>query len=497
MIRRAFSHFPLRVVITTVVLVLLVMTAGVTWFLTFRNGQRSIREIAEQMGRQGMANVRQHLESYLSVPTLINTMNLFSFTLGDPHENSPGLTTRKFEAEIGNFTTVISVAYANEQGEYLGISRGIEGVPLDLAISGPGTGYRMEGWALSPSGARLRMFDRSAGTFDPRTRPWYRTAVIAGKATWTPVYLWISGDAGIDAVTPVFDSSGKLRGVLDTSLTLAGMGSFLKEIRVTPRSEVFIMDRLGMLVAASTVANPFSVKGNNLQRPPASESEDPVVRFGARTIARDLDTGDGIRSEQQFSLRIGSNRQIMDVAPFQDGPGVDWLIAEVIPESDFAQNIYHDMRSTAIFVAVFLLLSGFVTLLLARRVTAPLELLSSMARSLAAGDLSRTIAVEGSDEVSELAASFNHMAAELRTSFASLAESEARYRAFLANNAAGIFRFEALVPMPLSLSEEDQVDWLYDNFVMAEHNEAALDVLGFSPDAELVGKNPGGLAASL
>jgi len=173
------------------------------------------------------------------------------------------------------------------------------------------------------------------------------------------------------------------------------------------------------------------------------------------------------------------------------GPGIDWLIAEVIPETDFAQPIYGDMRTTAIVVAFLLLLSGYAALLLARRVTSPLEALSGMARSLAAGDLSQTVRLEGTDEIGNLASSFNSMAAELRRSFASIAESESRYRAFVADTTAGIFRFETRAPMPLEISEEDQVDWFSRHFMLAECNEAAVRMLGHRLERDILGMDPG------
>ncbi len=490
-VRRAFSHSSLRIVITATIVILLTLTAGVTWFFTFRNGQVSIRELASQLGRQSMANIRQHLETYVSTASMINDLNSFAFGLGDVTDVSTDRLARRFRAEIDRFENVTSVGYSDEQRESVAVGRGIMGFPLAIALSGQGTGYYFDAYALDERGSRGELFYHSQQTYDPRMRPWYQDAARARAATWSEVYLMTSGDAGIDAVKPLYASNGQLRGVLDVTLTLTAMGTFLKSIRVTEHSEAFILDRSGMLVAASTVASPFATNGPRLERLLASASDDPVVRTGARKIARELRTGDTMGAARQLSLDIGHQRQIMYVSPFRGGPGLDWLIAEVVPESDFAQHIYDDMRSTAILVAVFLLLSVFVALLLARRVTAPLVLLNGMARSLAAGDLSRTIQLEGTDEIGQLAASFNVMAAALRRSFASLAESEARYRAFVADNAAGIFRFEARAPMPLSISEDDQVEWFYRHFVLAECNEAAVRMLGRRSEQDILGADPG------
>ena len=77
---RLFGRMTLRVAMTTVFAVLLTVMACVTWLLTFRNGQASIRELADQFGRQSMANIRQHIASYMAVPRLVNDINLYSFS---------------------------------------------------------------------------------------------------------------------------------------------------------------------------------------------------------------------------------------------------------------------------------------------------------------------------------------------------------------------------------------------------------------------------------
>lgn len=492
-IRRAFSHLPLRVVITAVVIALLTVTALVTWFLTFRNGRASIHELADQLGREGMENIRQHLERYTAAPVLVNEINSFAF-FHDPYLGTPAAVPRmgdRFLEEIAKFDTITSVGYSDEQNESIAVGRQILGVPLVLGVSGKATQFHQEAYELDQTGQRLKRFYRSSLPYDPRLRPWYQVARAVREEAWSPVYLMTTGDPAIDAVLPVYFPDGRLRGVFDTTLTLAGIDRFLETIHVTAHSRAFIIDRQGMLMASSTAATPAAPSGDRAEPSPGSKADDAMVRAGSRVIMSHLAAGDTMEAERQFSLRMNGTRHVMHVAPFRSGPGIDWLIAEVIPETDFAEHIYDDMRTTAIFVAFLLLFSGYAALLLARRVTSPLEVLSRMARALAAGDLSQTIRLEGTDEIGNLASSFNTMAGELRRSFVSLAESESRYRAFVSDSSSGIFRFETRAPMPLGISEEDQMDWFYRHFLLAECNEAAVWMLGHRRERDILGMDPG------
>jgi PAS domain S-box-containing protein len=440
MLGRAFHRSSLRIVITVVFAVLLSIMAGLTWFLTYRNGQVSIRELAGQVGRQSMLNIHRQLEDYLRGPRLINEINAFSFQQDAVTASGRRVMGMRFLAELTRFPTVVSIAYADEEGQYFGVSRDVGSVPLSLAIADRSTDGHLEGWQIDQAGRRLRRFAVSEAPFDPRKRPWYTSAVSAGAPVWTPVYLWVSGDAGLDAVTAVRDGTGRLQGVLDVSLTLSGIGTFLKGIGATSHSTAFILERSGLLVAASTIATPYRQSGVTLDRLSAAQSGDLVIQSASAEIARVLAAPGGITGDGDWSFTLAGIRENLRVAPFSDGPGLDWLVAEVIPESDLAQQIYKDMRSTAVFVALFLALSMGVAMLLAQRIAGPLKVLSGMARGFARGELGQPIVVEGTDEVGQLAASFNVLAEELRRSFGSLTESEARYRSLFEGMPVGLFR---------------------------------------------------------
>jgi signal transduction histidine kinase/HAMP domain-containing protein len=484
------GRMSLRFVITAVFAALLVVMAAVTWFLTFRNARGSVEALAEQVGRLTMVDIRQNIDHYLSVPRLVIEINSFAFGQDLPQAVTRGALARRFAAELKQFDSVVSIAYANEKGDYVGMSRATEGIPLALGVSGPSTGGRLVGYRSDYQGRQFEEFDQSVGPFDARERPWYSTAIAADGLAWTPVYMWVTGDAGIDLVAPVRDRSGRLRGVLDASLTLSGIGKFLGAIRATPHSQSFIMERSGALVAASSIEIPYRRSGETLHRFSGADIEDPSIREGARTIMSALASGDSFETERQFRLRAGSAYSVMRVARVHGGPGLDWYFAELIPESDFAQHVYDDMRTTAVFVLLFLLASMAVALVLARRISAPLKLLTRMARSLAAGGPDVTIEARGTGEVVQLAQSFNSMAADLRRSFDSLQGSEARYRAFVSNSDAGIFRLEAAEPIPVSLPEDERLERFYRQFFLAECNDTAVRMVGGRSADELQGRGP-------
>jgi PAS domain S-box-containing protein len=65
--------------------------------------------------------------------------------------------------------------------------------------------------------------------------------------------------------------------------------------------------------------------------------------------------------------------------------------------------------------------------------------------------------------------------------------SEERYRAFIAQSSEGVSRLEIDPPVPVTLSEDDQVDRLYAGARIAECNDAMARMYGYSEARELVG----------
>jgi len=68
-----------------------------------------------------------------------------------------------------------------------------------------------------------------------------------------------------------------------------------------------------------------------------------------------------------------------------------------------------------------------------------------------------------------------------------LRQSEERYRTFIAQSSEGVSRLEFRPPVPLTLSEEDQVNAMYGSATVAECNDAMARMYGFAEAHELVG----------
>ncbi|RMF65014.1 MAG: PAS domain S-box protein, partial [Cyanobacteria bacterium J069] len=154
-----------------------------------------------------------------------------------------------------------------------------------------------------------------------------------------------------------------------------------------------------------------------------------------------------IQAAHQLDFVVDGQRQFVQVLPFQDGRGLDWLIVITVPEADFMGDIYTTTRN-AIWLALGSLgLAIALGILTARWVSRPMQRISQASNEIAQGALSQHIAPSALREIDQLATSFNSMAGQLQSSFAKLEQkneelriTEENYRSIFENALEGIFQ---------------------------------------------------------
>ncbi len=267
--------------------------------------------------------------------------------------------------------------------------------------------------------------------YDPRTRPWYKAAIQAGKPTWSPIYLFTATpELGITPVVPIYNPNGGLKGVLAIDLTLSQIRDFLRNLKISRSGQAFIIERSGDIVASSTNELPFVTSKEKRERRKAVNSTNTLIRGTALYLQKQFRTFDKINSNQQFIFDLDGKRQFLQVTAMQDGRGLDWLMVVVIPEVDFMERINANTRSTILLCLAALILATVLGILTARSITRPILRLSAaswtLAKQAATSDITNTkleqkVVMQGAKELRILAQAFNHMAQKLRESFTDLA----------------------------------------------------------------------------
>ena len=214
----------------------------------------------------------------------------------------------------------------------------------------------------------------------------YKQSLKAGKPTWSPIYF---GDAIHTPVMarsqPVFDKNGKVLGVLFTTLRLSLIRNFLQTLKVGKNGQIFIVERNGMLVATSTSEKPY----RDRQRFQAIDSKDIVTKETGKYLRERFNNFNEIKSSQQVDFLLSGQKQFVQVVPFQDGKGIDWLIVIAVPENDFMEQINRSRHTTILLCLLALFLATVLGIVTSEWIARPIRRLGKATSAIATATSSK------------------------------------------------------------------------------------------------------------
>jgi signal transduction histidine kinase len=232
----------------------------------------------------------------------------------------------------------------------------------------------------------------------------------AGKTYWSPVYFKNESEPYVTLAVPV----GKYAVEVTTAeVSLGGVLKIVSQIEVGPGGYAYVVDSSNHLVA---------------------HPDSRVLR-----AKRDLSTLVQLKSAR--AERSGPSADV-PVAVVADGLGggrvlaahaaiapLGWLVFVERPAADAYAPLRAPITRSAVIFVLGLGLSILASLLLARRMVAPIRVLQEGAARIGAGDLSHRIEVRTGDELQALGDELNRTAGQLEESYANLEQKvDARTR---------------------------------------------------------------------
>lgn len=224
----------------------------------------------------------------------------------------------------------------------------------------------------------------------------------------------------IPAVAPVYDGDSQLVGVLGNNFFLSQINDFLGQLEIGETGETFILERSGLLVATSTEAQSFRLEAGRPQRIEATTSEEPLIAATATHLLERYGSFDTMEQETQLSFSFQGQRHFLQVTPFQNGQGLDWLIVVAVPESDFMGQIQANTRQTIWLCLGAVILASGSGVLTSRWLMRPILNLAKAAQAIAQGHLTQQVPPSRLQELEILGIAFNQMSQRLAQSFRDL-----------------------------------------------------------------------------
>jgi signal transduction histidine kinase len=411
--------FPLRVVLIVPFILQLLGAVGAVGYLSYRNGEQSVNDLANRLMDEVGNRVVDNLDSHVQIPRQLNQTKLNAIATGTLSPTKTEGWEKFLWHQIQSYPYINITSIAMNSSDYRAAEKLSNG-KTRLNYSGEDTQQTFYSYETNAKG------DRTVPAFtvpnaDVRKHSGFMQAAKAGKPIWTDPYVsFLEPTLILSAMHPLKNAQGKLDSILIASLRLDYLGQYLSTLKISQTGQVFIMERSGKLIATSSNELPFRIESEKRELIQSIDSKNPLTNATAQAIKSRFPI-ETLKAAQRFNFVDQQGRsQFVKVLPFNDPQGLDWLVAVVVPESDFMTQIQANNRNTILLSLGALGLAIGVGFWTSRWVVRPIGDLNRAARAIAAGDWSRTPNLDRSDEVGELATSFSSMASQLQTSFKNL-----------------------------------------------------------------------------
>jgi PAS domain S-box-containing protein len=255
-----------------------------------------------------------------------------------------------------------------------------------------------------------------------------------------PVISYTTGVRQVVVGATVLSESGsKIMGMVGGTIQWDAIESLINEVKdgvlkdFGRSAKVCLVTQNGIYVYHWDSEKVVRLKLNNNGRPILNEiGEKVAVRMKitdepSKELA--LAGKEMIQGKEGFAFftdpKLGQEMTII-FAPVRSA---NYSMAMVVPKVHILSSLKYLRWFFVAIALVSILLVMVVYLSVAKRITHPIEALSTAAKNLAKGNWQTQISPNGSDEVRDLTLAFDEMASSLKKREAALKESEARFRA--------------------------------------------------------------------
>ncbi|PZO21735.1 MAG: sensor with HAMP domain protein [Leptolyngbya foveolarum] len=373
--------------------------AGLVGWLSFRNSHNAVDDLAGQLSEEVGERIHQQLDSYLATPKEINQLNGEIVDLQMVDLNDFEATGRYFwrQAQLHG---VNYIQYGTVNGEYVGAGDYGDGVYKieEVPYGKPGITYQ---YATDELGNRTELLEE--GEFDPRLEAWYTYSKENLKPGWGDIYTWETNldIMSVPAGYPVLNAEGEFIGAMGVDTNLAQVNDFLRTLEIEKSGKAFIIERDGLMVVNSVAEKPYKLIEGVGERLPATESADETVSAVAQQLATTFGDLSELTEPRLLEWEVEGVPHYVQVAPWQDDLGLDWLVVLAIPEADFMAQINASRRTTILLCMASLagvIAAGIAT---ARWVVKPVLQLQAASQAIARGQLNQTVDIQGTEETAK------------------------------------------------------------------------------------------------
>ncbi|MEG4878651.1 adenylate/guanylate cyclase domain-containing protein [Microcoleus sp. CZ3-B4] len=423
-----FKKIPLQILLIVPFVVQTVGAVAVVGYLSYRNGQKAVNDVATQLRNDTSDRIKENLTYLVAIP--FQCFENYDTALSQNRiDLNNGRDVEKFLwGQLPAFPLVAAAAFVTPNQEFFAGERQDDGA-IVIRTSEVENNHTLTTYTASPEGERREIINAGKPNFDPRNRPYYKIPVQQKQAVWAKLYPHITGKyLYIAAGKPIYTQTGDLQGVWMTSLNLIMFGDFLSQLKIGKTGQSFILERSGEMIATSTGEKPFQyypdkvvqLPEQRIERLKVVNSSNVITQKASQALLEQFQDFQNIYAPHQLKFAVDGKNYFVRVDPFRDGKGIDWLVVVTIPEADFMNQIYANTQTTILLCLATLILAILLGILTARRIIRPVERITTASEAIAKGNLNQQVEVSSIVELGKLANVFNGMTQQLKDSLDAL-----------------------------------------------------------------------------
>jgi HD-GYP domain-containing protein (c-di-GMP phosphodiesterase class II) len=193
---------------------------------------------------------------------------------------------------------------------------------------------------------------------------------------------------------------GRFLGMIGSVVDLDYLIRRLQQVSLTGLMP-YVIDSQGRLVAAATAQYATGQDMSNFEIVRSFVDEGSKAQLAAT---------------REFTVRNsnGNNKDTTEMlGTYSPVTSLDWAVVVQKPREEAYRGIYEMQRTGRLLAWLAVFVSVGLSILSARRITSPLQVLAQSSRAIARGDFSQRVHVKTRTEIGELATTFNSMSEEL------------------------------------------------------------------------------------
>lgn len=245
--------------------------------------------------------------------------------------------------------------------------------------------------------------------YDPRTRPWYKKAILEKKFTITDVFTFHpfgenKSALGITAVKPIYSlqNPNQLIGLLSIDLKLDTLAAFLGKLEITPHTIIFIYDNQNNLIAAKVV----DIFGTS--QSPALQEHLPWITASFERFRQN--------KQPSFFYTYDKVKYLAFYKSLAGLVGNQWNIEIVLPVNDIVGEWNQVLIVITLIASIILLLGIILVWFVSRLISKPIRKIADEAIAIKQLDFSQIYPIKNFiEEIEYMQDAFSAMVQSLKS----------------------------------------------------------------------------------